>query len=368
LKYIKKIRDYYYQLHLNAYVKAHSTQLKNINSLKNIPKTVLIISNTALGDTLLSLSAIKSFKQSFPDTKIVFLVNQNLVPLFHNYPYIDKIIPFYGGYKKYFETINKIKKQKPEMSIIFHGNGPQDIQISILSGVNFILKHPTNSTLKGYLSFDFNQKYQHTIEDRLDILRKLNAKKIYLKPELPNINNKNIDDKIDKYIGTDNIIIGFQVGAADIYKMWPIENFIKLAKMLIAYKKDITIILTGIQKEYALAERISSIFNNNIINSCGKFSIEELPYLIKKMDLLVTNDTGTMHLAIALDTPTISLFATTNSDISGPHPSLLEKHSIIQKNGLEVQSLPKKQRTNELMKLISVKEVFSKIKEKISHD
>lgn len=368
MNYVKKIRDYCYQLHLKTYIKIYSRQLKKINTLKTIPKTILIISNTALGDTILSLSTIKSLKHSFKDTKIVFLVNKNLMPLFHNYPYIDKIIPFYGGYKKYFSTIKEIKRNKPKMAIILHGNGPQDIQISILSGCNYILKHPTNSELKKHLSFDFTQKKQHTIEDRLDILRKLNATKIYTKLELPNLNNQNIIEKIDKYTKNKNIVVGFQIGAADIYKMWPIENFIELAKMLIEYNQNITIIVTGIQKEYELAEKLTTKFKTNVINSCGKFMIEELPYLIKKMNLLVTNDTGTMHLAIAVDTTTLSLFSTTDSNISGPHPSVLNVHNTIQKNGLEVQSLPKKKRTNELMKLISVKEVFSEIEKKINHD
>jgi len=367
LNYLKKMRDYCYHLHLKSYLKSHPTQLKKIETFNNISKSILVISNTALGDTILSSSAIKSLKSSFKDTKIIFLVHKKLIPLFKDFSYIDNIIPFYGGYKRYFKTIKEIKKYKPKMAIILHGNGPQDIQIAVLSGCSFILKHPTKSNLKSNLSFDFTQKKQHTIEDRLDILRKINAKELYTKLEISKLNNKKTKDKINNYIKGKKIIIGFQIGAADTYKMWPLENFIELSQKLIKWKKDLTIIITGIQKEYNLAEKITKPFQKNILNSCGLFSIEELPYLIEKMNVLVTNDTGTLHLAIAIDTPTISLFSTTNSSMSGPHPSLINKHTVIQKDGLEVQSQPKKKRNNELMKLISAQEVFLELKKKLTH-
>jgi len=363
LNFIRKFRNYFYQLHVKKYMKSHT--VKMISDYKTMPDTILVVSNTALGDTILSTSAIKSIKHSFPNTKIIFLVKKNLVNLFYNFKYVDEIIPFYEGYKNYFKTIKNIKIHNPKMSIIFHGNGPQDIQISILSGCQFIFKHPTKSNFKEHLSYNFKLKNQHTIDDRLDILKKLNAKKLFTKIELPEQDKKH-DINVTKLLKNKNKIIGFQIGAADTYKMWPINNFIALAKKIIKFDPNITIVITGIKEEFYLAEKIVIESNSNIINSCGIFNINELTYLIKKMNMLITNDTGTMHMAIALDVSTIALFSTTDSIKSGPHPDVLKHHYLIQKNGLAVQSLPKKKRTNELMNLIEVDEVFEIAKRVIS--
>jgi ADP-heptose:LPS heptosyltransferase len=342
-----------YRIIFKIYTAINKYQIKDIQDLDFIPRKFLIISNTALGDTLLSTPTIKSLKLSFPESEITFLVHKNYLDLFNGYQYVDKLIPFYGGYKKFIRTILKIKKSTPEIVLIPHSNGPQDIQISVMSGAQFILKHPTQTKLKKYLSYNFVKKEQHTIEDRLDLVRKINGNCIYTRMSLPELNNTDLIKKFHIFDGA----IGMQVGAADIYKMWGVENFTKLAQHIKQHHPNISIIVTGNKKEKILADKINQ--NVDIINTCGEFSIKELPYLINSLKLLITNDTGTMHLAIALKIPTISLFSPTTVKGIGPYQNL-ELHKTIQKNGSYMQKLPKKQRSNEAMQLISVNEVFEK--------
>ena len=345
MRITKKLFGLYFNL------KSKSYKVKNIEELKiSGNETFLVISNTALGDTLLSTPAIKSLKKSFPNSKIVALIHKNYIPLFKNFSYIDTIIPFYGGYKKFFTTIKNIKKYKPTISLIFHGNGPQDIQISILSGCEFILKHPNRSPLKKFLSYDFKDKNQHTIEDRLDLIRKIGGKNLDISMEIGELNNNFFKEKFSKFKN----FIGFQIGAADSYKMWPIENFIELAK-----KIEENIVITGIKSEWTLAQKIVDEVGNRVVNMCGKCSIEELPYLIDNLKLLITNDTGTMHLAIALKTPTISLFSATNAQQIGAYQDF-NIHKTIQKNGNFIQGQDKKKRDDSAMRLIDVDEVYQK--------
>lgn len=356
-----KIKETYYKFYFKSYLNSHKRQLKKIDELDYIPNTFLVISNTAFGDTLLSTPAIRSLKESFPNSKIVALLNENITPLFETYEYIDKVIKFKGGFKDFKQTINEIKMEKPEISLIFHGNGPQDIYISVLSGCNFILKHPNSSPLKKYLSYDFEKKEQHTIEDRLDLVRLIGGKVIYKEMNLRKFENVNFFSKFENLKNA----IAFQIGAADVYKMWPIENFISLAKQILEYDKDLKIVITGIKSEFELAQKIVISCGNRVFNMCGKCSINELPYLIQNMKLLVTNDTGTMHLAIALKVSTISLFSPTSSKGIGPYQDL-NLHKVIQKDGSYMQKLPKKKRSNEAMYLIKTEEVFDAYKKVIN--
>ena len=343
---IKSLYKFYFSL------KSKNYKIKNINTLKN-PTTFLVISNTALGDTILSTPAIKSLKKSFPNSKIIAVLKSAFVPLFENFKYIDEIIEYDGKYKNFFATIKKIKKQKPDIALILHSNSPQDIEICVSSNIPYILKHPTKSKLKQYLSYDFEKKAQHTIEDRLDLIRIIGAKNIDTNMEISPLNDNVLENKFRKYKN----YIGFQIGAADKYKMWPIENFIELAKKL----KNEKILITGVKSEWELAQKIVKECSN-VINLCGKCNIKELPYLIKQLKLLITNDTGTMHLAIAIKTPTLSLFSATTSKGIGPYQDL-KLHKVIQKDGSFIQKLPKKKRDDSAMKLISVDEVYSLYKE-----
>jgi len=150
------------------------TPAKKIENLKiNNDDNLVVVSNTALGDTLLSTSAIKSLKKSFPNNKIIAVLKKDFSPLFRNFKYIDEIIEYDGKYRKFFQTVYKIKRYNPKITFIFHSNSPQDIQLAILSGSEYVLKHPTQSYLKKYLSYNFLKKNQHTIEDRFDLIRKI---------------------------------------------------------------------------------------------------------------------------------------------------------------------------------------------------
>jgi ADP-heptose:LPS heptosyltransferase len=345
---------------LEKFINLFLKPAKPIESLKiSENDTFVVISNTALGDTILSTPAIKSLKKSFPNNKIVAVLKSNYAPLFQNFKYIDEIIEYDGKYKNFFKTAIKLKRLNPKITFIFHSNGPQDIQLSVLSGSDYILKHPTKSYLKKYLSFEFFKKEQHTIEDRLDLVRKIGGKIIDKTMEIGEIPYNPKFDKFKNYIA-------FQVGAADVYKMWPIDRFVELAKKLI--KNDEKIVIVGTKSESELAQTIvNKLKNNNIINMCGNTNLIELANLVNNLKMLITNDTGTMHLAIALKTPTISLFSPTSPEEIGPYQDL-NIHEVIQKDGSFIRKLPKKKRDDSAMKLIEVDEVYKsylKLKDKI---
>lgn len=347
-----KINDLFYKIYLKYYLANHPKQLKNIDELKNIPSTFLVISNTALGDLLLSTPAIKSLKKSFPDSKIIALIHKNYIPMVEDFKYIDQIIPFYGGWKKFFHTIGKIKKFKPQIALIFHGNGPQDVQLAIYSGCEYILKHTNNSPLKKYLSYDFKKEEKHIIEERVDLVRKIGGQHIDTTMELPTYENPKLIKKFQFL----KDYIGFQVGASELYRAWPTDRFVQLAKLLLKDGKNIAII--GIEEESFIAEKIiKECKSNDIVNLCGKTTIEELPYAVKNLKYVITPDTGTMHLAIALKIPTICLYSPSNPNYTGPYQDR-HLHHVIKKNGEFVNNKPKKQRSNKAMEMISVNDVY----------
>ena len=112
------------------------------------------------------------------------------------------------------------------------------------------------------------------------------------------------------------------MGAQDAYKMWPLENFIKLANRLQSTLLKIKFVLLGSTRaEHLISDKFERAIEDkeSVINLCGKSKINELPILINDLDLLLTNDTGAMHLAIALQVKTVSLFGPTDSKIYGPY-------------------------------------------------
>lgn len=325
-------------------------------------KHILIVSNTALGDTILSTPVIKSIRKSFPDVYITFMVNKAFYDLFVGYEYVDKIITYQKGFIGLVKHIKYMRKNKIDSIFFLHSNGPQDLFLALLSNATNIHKalnypskvsHEFLSIIKNQV---YNTKHQHIIEHRLDTIKYLNPSIIDKTISLP----KKICMQYKK--DKDAFTIGIQLGAADVYKMWPIENFVELVDQIHKLDKTIQIILLGIKKEQILAHQlvISTQQKTNIINYCGKTEIKDLPCIINSLDLLITNDTGTLHLAVALQKRTVSLFSPTDASIFGPYQDF-HLHSVIQKDGNYINIKPKKERNQEAMKLITVDEVYKEI-------
>lgn len=351
-------------LALWVYIRLNGAPLKkSLEELRDTPKTsILVFSNTALGDTLLSTPAIKSLRDSFPEARITLFVHKNIYPLIDGAEYIDNFIVYHGGYKKFFSTVMQLRHTKADIALLLHSNGPQDIPMAIMSGVKTILKTPTKSSYKHHLSYEFAKKEQHTIEDRLDLVRAIGGDKLTTRMLLP---QRYYERKKREILPESTLVVGFQPGAANIYKMWPVENFKKLAKMILAEYPNAVIAVTGSKKEHRLGEAIREADGERIIDFCGKFGIENLPKLISEMDVLVTNDTGTMHVAIALGVPTVSMFVVSNPKMFGAYQDL-DKHTIIFEDGHSlIAGVAKAKRNNDGMEMITVNNVFDKCVTKI---
>ncbi|RLA86406.1 MAG: lipopolysaccharide heptosyltransferase II [Deltaproteobacteria bacterium] len=143
-------------------------------------------------------------------------------------------------------------------------------------------------------------------------------------------------------------------------KCWPREKFAELGKLLI--KDGFEIILLGTQKEMRRNKEIATRISHRVTNLTGKTSLSELAALLTKISCLVTNDTGTMHLASALGTPVVAIFGSTDPNITGPRG---ERAKVIRHN-LSCSPCFKRKCPEghfECLKSISVDEVYSAVKE-----
>jgi ADP-heptose:LPS heptosyltransferase len=328
---------------------------------------ILVVSNTGLGDTILSTPAIITLKKSFPDKHITFMIHKKIFPLFKGFEYVDDFEIYKSGFFNQISIVLKLRKKQIDTIFLFHSNGPEDIFFSILSGASNIFKMTDNldHEFKQCFSNIPNSRNQHDIEKKLDLVRSFRPKFTYKKLHIPEYFYKNAGF-FEKDKGS--IHIGLQLGAQENYKIWPINNFVKLATKLCIERNKFKFILLGATKnEIRLAEEFCHGFNNpkSIVNLCGKSLIDELPTIVNDLDLLVTNDTGTMHLAIALGVKTISLFGPTNPSEFGPYQDFIIHRVVSTGNPRFVQDRQIDFKSLNLIENIGVDQVYSEINEAI---
>ncbi|HUO76006.1 MAG TPA: glycosyltransferase family 9 protein [Thermodesulfovibrionales bacterium] len=333
---------------------------------------ILVVSSTAIGDTLLSTPAIKTVRERYPHADIVAHFNIKNMELFDNNPHINGIIPYYGGYKKFFGTVSKFRKHKFDLALIFHGNEPQASPTAYLSGIRFIMKLPNNGEYRFLLSntepvmswLDFG----HAIEQRLKVAELAGCVASGLpRMELP-LRGEG-ENAVDAFLDGSNItpsdrLVGFQVGASTLSRMWFADRFIELGRRLIHELGDIQIVITGSPQEYGYCKKIADAIGTKAFVSAGKIPLRYVPSLVRRLRVLVTGDTGIMHMAIATGTPIVALFAVSDSQRSGPYYDK-EKHRVIQKEKTCDPCTSKKCTYQRCMENISVEEVFCELMEVI---
>jgi lipopolysaccharide heptosyltransferase II len=107
-----------------------------------------------------------------------------------------------------------------------------------------------------------------------------------------------------------------------VTKRWPAESFAELARRLVALPDDFQIAILGGNDECALGQTISQAAPKRCLDLTGKLSLPEMVEWIRLGELMVTNDTGPMHIAAALRKPIVALFGPTDPLRTGPYGQL----------------------------------------------
>lgn len=301
-------------------------------------RRILAISCTAIGDTLLSTPALRSLRLAYPHAKITLLLNRNHVALFANNPDIDEVLPYAGGYRRFFRLAWTLHRRHFDVALVLHGNEPQATPLAYLSGADYRFKLPNDNRFRFLLSnaepVQRWSDFGHGIEQRLAVARLAGGAATDRSMTLlstPGAASRLHERLAARGIAPGTRLVGFQAGASTLSRRWSAKRFIELGKRLLATQADAWIVLTGSANERPLAEKIAAgIGHTRVWNAAGEPSLAELPALMQSLQLLLTGDTGPMHMAIAVGTPVLALFAVSDWRRSGP-ASDFDKHVVIQK-------------------------------------
>lgn len=357
---------------LYAYMRLRKAIDTRKTSIEDLPATgirnVLVVSSTAIGDTLLSTPAIRAIRKRYPRAYIVALFNNANMELFANNPWIDRVVPYYGGYRRFFATARALKAAKPDIAFILHGNEPQATPLCYLSGARFIFKLPNASRFNFLLSNRTPvvewKEVVHGIDVRLRCTALAGCPTNDVRMELF-VDQADTDAAGDfllaNGLGKNDIAIGFQPGASTVSRQWFADRFIEVGRRLVASRPDVKIVLTGSKTEAALCEQIAVGIGGNAIVTAGQLPLKQLPPVIRRLQCLVTGDTGPMHVAITAGTPVVGLYAVADPNRSGPLYDR-ERHIIIQKPRTCEPCVSKKCKYQQCMEAITVDEVEAAVR------
>ena len=316
------------------------------------PRRILIRGVNWLGDAVMTTPALLRLREKFPEAQITLLTPEKLKGLWLHHPAVNETISFAPN-ENVFSTGKKLRAGKFDLALVlpnsprsalevFFARIPQRIgyrrpwrnffltQIVAPRADAVKMRKRSEADILRLISQNPESRIQnpeipkssHQIFEYLNLTAALGANleplppKLFVAPEEVEIAKKKFGlDKIS------NPIFGLNPGAEyGPAKRWPVEKFIAAAKE-IRQKTNCAWILFGGKGDQELTSKIASAIRDSqftIHNLAGKTSLRELMSLLKLCRVLLTNDTGPMHVAAALGTPVVVPFGSTSPELTGP--------------------------------------------------
>lgn len=331
------------------------TNVKNLDKLT--PHAVVIFSTTALGDYLMNTPAISALKSRFPDAEFTLISSHKNLQMVKGYDWYHQVIPWDNKIMHIIPLIRALRRSRPELCVILHSHYPYDILAAVLSGCDVIFRDcyaKDGAHFNRYLDAWSGEFDGHTIARKLKLIEGLGCRQASPEMHLPAVCRVS-------HAENKRVRVGFQLGASRDVRRWPVEQFSRLAELLLTYYPQMQLITTGSPAEKVLEtaflERLPEKYHSAVECYAGKTELNDLMALVLSLDLLVTGDTGPMHIAIAGKIKTVSLFATASPDFSGPYQDN-DRHCIIHQ--------PPKENRGHPMAGITPEIVFSAIRESLS--
>lgn len=294
-------------------------------------RRILIVKPSSLGDIVQALPVAMTLRRQFPSSSIWWLANRNYIDLLRLVPVINKIIPFERerwwdliGLIKFFRNIRK-----------FNFDMVLDLQGLFRSGfITGFSRAPLRigfgkaSPVRGKASNGAREFSQIFYNNRI-YTDKRHAQERYLalaggKEEVVRLNMPR--DTI--WGDTDKVRIIINPGARWNTKRWYSNRYAELIDEL-DRRYDARIILIGDKDDMDVANNIANQITSPITNLSGKTTLVELAAVLNRCDILITNDSGPMHLANLLGRPVVAIFGPTDPNKTGPAG---EKNKILKTN------------------------------------
>lgn len=295
----------------------------------NFSMKFLIIRFSSIGDIVLTTPVVRCLKQQVADAEVHYLTKNTYKAIVANNPYIDKIHLLNNN--NFGTLISNLNKENFDYIIDLHHN---------------LRTLKIKKALKKVPAYSFNklniEKWLLTAL-KINVLPKVHIVDRYLETT-ESFGVKNDGKGLDYFIPEKDVVaynhipqaqsqgyVGIVIGAALNTKKLPVHKLKELCT-----KIDYPVILLGGPEDRAAGDEIASVDPIKIYNSCGKFNLNESADLVRRAKLIITHDTGLMHIAAASKKPVISIWGNTVPafGMSAYYGNTMVKNHLFEVNGL----------------------------------
>jgi len=278
------------------------------------PLFILVIRLSAIGDVLLATPLLRMMKRARPDCRVDFLVKNAYVSLLESNQHVDRIFELdtRSGWKGMLSLARTIRNERYDAVVDLQGNVRSRF-LSLFSGAPVRTRARMNRVKRFLLVHLKRNFYGKTLPVPFRFLKAapfpVQDDGLGLDLSVPELIQSRIGRKLGKTGARQRGRVAMAPGAGRFTKQWPADRYAEVGNALAAKGYDL-ILLGGKQDATACAAVVRGM-RTAPLDLSGKLSLLETAAALRLCDLLITGDTGVMHLASALHTKTIALFGPT---------------------------------------------------------
>ena len=282
-----------------------------------------------LGDVVMATPCLQDIKQAFPDASLTAMCQGAVGDLIQGNPYVDHILRFKkisGWVHTAFHpnVLFPLKKEEFDLGVLLTNSFSSAYWFfrgGVKERVGFAT-HWRSLLLNRPVPVPKDIEERHLVEVYKDLLTPLEIPhsdtrpRLYVSPE----ENRAAQEKLNGLkLFPGQKVIGINPGAAfGTAKCWPKTSFEKLLERLVVETPYLMVVF-GDMAGAPLVDEITQGMGERVINLAGKTTLRELLALIESCNAFLSNDSGPMHIAAALNVPLIALFGSTNPTKTGPY-------------------------------------------------
>jgi heptosyltransferase-2 len=262
----------------------------------------LIIRFSSIGDVVLTTPVIRCLKTQVNNASVHFLIKPQFKTVIYQNPYLDKIHELNDDWT---EMINELKAEKFDYIIDLHHN-LRTLRVKKDLNIPSVSFNKLNFRKLVFVKLKWNVMPQiHIIDRYMETVKQFGvyndgAGMDYFIPKDEEVEENDIPASHQAGY------IAIVIGASFYTKKMPVYKLQELCGQI-----NHPVILLGAREEFAVGQEIASVDPIKIYNACGKFSLNESADLVRKSKLVISHDTGLMHIAAALKKPVIAIWGST---------------------------------------------------------
>jgi heptosyltransferase-2 len=289
-------------------------------------RRILVRQVNWVGDAVLTLPALEALDRRFPLAEMALLARPWVAGLFAGHPAVDRIIDYrsedaHWGIRGRWRLAAALKEERFDLAVLFP-NSMEAAVIPWLAGIPRRIGHPTDGRrcLLTHVVSTESAAGRHQVEWYLAVVRALGANGTQtVRLPVTEAVRRRSGELLRQYgIAPAGLLVALNPGSAyGNAKRWPADRFAAVADRLVE-SRGATILLIGSEGERPVLDTVAAQMRRPAVNLGGRTDLSALVGVLERVDLLISNDTGAMHVAVAVGTPVLAIFGPTDAVATGP--------------------------------------------------